>query len=258
MRRSRWAPAASLRPVQPTGRLLAAGRDCDVYEHSPGLVLRRSRAGRSLEAEARVMSHARQLGYPVPAVAELADDDTIMVLERVEGESMVDAIRRRPWTVRAQGRLLADLHTRLHALPAPDWLPPAPCGAGDRLLHLDLHPLNVLLGPDGPMVIDWAGAARGDGGVDVALAWALMGGGTVPGGRVVAALLGLGRSLLVGSFLKACAAADLESARRLLADVVEWKVTDPHMSVAEQAAMRRVADRAGAGAGTGTGTGETP
>lgn len=236
--------------MQPTGRLLAAGRDCDVYEHGPGLVLRRSRAGRSLEDEARVMAYARGLGYPVPAVADLADEGTAMVLERVEGESMVAAVRRRPWTVRTQGRVLADLHRRLHALAAPAWLGPAPCGEGDRLLHLDLHPLNVLLGPDGPVVIDWTGAARGDPGVDVALAWVLMGGGQIPGGRVAAALLGLGRSLLVGSFVGGCDPAEVESARRLLPAVVEWKVTDPHMSADEQAGMWRVARQATAGGGS--------
>jgi len=28
--------------------------------------------------------------------------------------------------------------------------------AGERLLHRDLHPLNVLVTANGPVVIDWA------------------------------------------------------------------------------------------------------
>jgi aminoglycoside phosphotransferase (APT) family kinase protein len=193
------------------------------------------------------MDYVRRHGYPSPAVEELQDDDTAMVLERVEGASMVDVLRRRPWTVRHQGRVLADLHRRLHAISAPEWLPEAPCGQGEQLLHMDLHPLNVLIGPAGPVVIDWTGASRGEAGVDVALAWVLMSAGGIPGGRVAAAVLGLGRSLLVGSFL---GGVEVDGARRLLPEVVEWKCQDPHMSSAEQAGMRQVAARA-SGAGPG-------
>lgn len=231
--------------MQTPGPLLAAGRDCDVFEYSQGLVLRRSRAGRSLAAEARVMEYVRGFGYPVPAVDELSDDGTAMVIERVDGPSMVGALGSRPWTVRALGRALAGLHRRLHEIPAPDWLPAAPCGEPKGVvLHLDLHPLNVVLGRQGPVVIDWTGASSGEGPVDVALAWALMAGGGIPGGRVAAALLSLGRGLLVQSFVGA--AADLEATRRVLPAVVEWKCTDPHMSDAEQSAMRRLAAKTGA------------
>lgn len=33
-------------------------------------------------------------------------------------------------------------------------------GEGDKVVHLDLHPLNVIIGPKGPVVIDWTGASR--------------------------------------------------------------------------------------------------
>jgi aminoglycoside phosphotransferase (APT) family kinase protein len=35
------------------------------------------------------------------------------------------------------------------------------------LLHLDLHPENVILSPAGPVVIDWANARRGEPLLDV-------------------------------------------------------------------------------------------
>ena len=38
------------------GPLLASGRDGDIFEFGPGLVLRRARSGRVIEGEARVIA----------------------------------------------------------------------------------------------------------------------------------------------------------------------------------------------------------
>lgn len=194
--------------------------------------------------EAKVMEYARSKGFPVPAVEEVSDDGLSMVLERIEGADMVAVMSKRPWSIPRQGGVLADLHRRLHELTAPDWLPDAPVGRGTRLLHLDLHPLNVMIGPNGPVVIDWTGACRGDPAVDVALAWVLMAAGEVPAGRLIATILGRARSVLVKSFIRGF---DLETIRPVLGEVVAWKVLDPHMSAAEQARMLHVAQRAGGG-----------
>ena len=130
--------------------------------------------------------------------------------------------------------MLADLHSELHELTAPDWLPDAPVGRGVGLLHLDLHPLNVMMSPRGPVVIDWARACRGDPAVDVALAWILMAAGEVPTGRLMGMILGRARSTLVKSFL---GSVEIDAVRPVLFDVVAWKVSDPHISAAEQARM---------------------
>ena len=222
------------------GALLASGRDSDIFEYGDGLVLRRSHAGHSMESEARMMEYARGHGFPVPAVHGLSDDGADLVMERIVGSSMVGAAQRRPWTIRQQGRLLAGLHQRLHRIPAPDWARDAPCGRGDRLVHLDLHPLNVMLSDRGPVVIDWPNAARGDGNVDIALTWVLISAGRIPAGRVRAAAMGWGRSLLVGAFLER---VDLATVEPVLAEVVEWKAGDPHMSDAEVRAMRALVAR---------------
>jgi aminoglycoside phosphotransferase (APT) family kinase protein len=224
------------------GPLLAAGRDADIFEYGPGLVLRRSRARRSLTEEARVMEYVRSQGYPVPAVEEMSDDGIDMVMERIEGTDMVATMTKRPWTIPRQGRLLADLHRQLHELKAPDWLHDAPVGRGDRLLHLDLHPLNVMMGSRGPVVIDWTAACRGDPAVDVALAWVLMAAGEVPTGRLLATILGHARSVLVKSFLRSF---DVDVLKQSLTDVVAWKILDPHMSVTEQDRMWRVVKEVG-------------
>jgi aminoglycoside phosphotransferase (APT) family kinase protein len=220
---------------------LATGRDSDIFEYGPGLVLRRSREGHSMADEARTMAFMREQGYPVPAVDELSDDGFELVMERIEGVTMVEAIGKAPWTVRRQGATLADLHRRLHEIEAPDFLPTAPVGSGTKVLHLDLHPLNVMIGPKGAFVIDWPNARRGDPDVDVGLAWVLMAAGQIPGGGLRARVMGLGRSLLVNSFL---APFDRRAVSRLLPQLVEMKVQDPHMSAAEVAGMWNVVQQA--------------
>jgi aminoglycoside phosphotransferase (APT) family kinase protein len=226
--------------MRPPGKLLATGRDCDIFEYGPGLVLRRSRHGRSMALEARTMDYVRHHGYPVPSVHEISADGTCMVLERVDGVTMVDAIRRRPWNISRYGSMLAELHIRLHEIPAPDFLASAPMGSGDMVVHLDLHPLNVMIGTNGPVVIDWPNARRGDPVSDVCLAWVLMESGEVPGG-MVGKVLGLFRSLLVNGFLSRF---DREKLRASLREVVAWKVQDPNMSPAEQRHMWRLVESA--------------
>ena len=143
-----------------------------------------------MSGEARVMQYVRSQGFPVPDVKEVSDDGLTMVMERIEGADMVAMMSKRPWAIPRVGRVLADLHRRLHELAAPDWLHAAPVGRGDRVLHLDLHPLNVMMSPRGPVVIDWCGACRGDPAVDVALAWVLMAAGEAPTGRFIGIVLG--------------------------------------------------------------------
>jgi aminoglycoside phosphotransferase (APT) family kinase protein len=195
-----------------------------------------------MAGEARTMEYLRVQGYPVPAVEELSDDGTDLVMERIDGPSMVDLMSRRPWTIRAQGKVLATLHHRLHAIDPPDFLPPAPVGSGDSFLHMDLHPLNVMIGAEGPVVIDWPNAARGDPLVDIVLAWVLMAGGEVPSNPVISAVMGRARGMLINGFLGTLG-PDLHAARQKLREVVEFKVRDPHMSPVEQRAMWRVVER---------------
>jgi aminoglycoside phosphotransferase (APT) family kinase protein len=223
--------------VRDPGPLIASGRDCDIYDYGPGLVLRRARDGRSMANEARIMEYARERGYPVPAVEELSHDGSDLVMERIEGRSMLAIASHRPWTIRQQGAVLADLHNRLHEIEAPDFVRPSPVGAGDRLIHLDLHPLNVIISAKGPVVIDWPNAASGDAAVDIGVAWLLLAAAEIPAGRLMASALGFGRSLLINRFL---ASFELTSVKAQLRAVMEWKIRDANILPDEQLAMRRL------------------
>jgi len=193
-----------------------------------------------MATEARAMEYVRAHGYPVPAVEEISADGTDLVMERVYGPSMVAAMARRPWTIRRHGSVLAELHHRLHDIPAPDWLAPAPYGTGDRLLHFDLHPLNVMMTAAGPVVIDWSNTRRGDPAADVALTWVMLAAGGMPYGRIRSALMSPGREWIINGFLQRF---DLAEVRRLLPGAVEWKVKDPNMTESECDAMRLLLTR---------------
>jgi tRNA A-37 threonylcarbamoyl transferase component Bud32 len=148
--------------VQPTGSPIAAGRNADVYAVDERTVLRRYRAGGDTRQEADVMAHLRRLGYPVPDV--FAADGPDLVLERVPGPTMLEALLGGGQPLADGARMLADLHRRLHDLPAL-----VGGAADDRILHLDLHPDNVILAERGPVVIDWRDTDEGVAGLDVAM-----------------------------------------------------------------------------------------
>lgn len=182
--------------------LLATGRDCDVYRLGAHTVIRRYRAGgQDVALEARVMRHLHERGYPVPYVEGW--DDRNLVMEYVPGRSMYEELRERPQQIAGQMTTLAGLHRRLHAIAAPEWLPTerngepwqSPSVEGQRVvLHLDLHPHNVILGPQGPVVIDWSNVCAGPAGRDVAQTWLLLATTTqLPDGR--RAVSGAGRAV---------------------------------------------------------------
>jgi aminoglycoside phosphotransferase (APT) family kinase protein len=189
--------------------------------------------------EARIMAHVAQYGYPAPRVEEISTDGSELVMERIDGPTMLGVLSRRPWLLRRNAGVLAALHQRLHAIPGPEWLAPF-VGGGDHVIHLDLHPLNVIVSPKGPVLIDWTNAARGAGPADVALSWLLLTAAEIPGGGVQAAVGRMARGMFVRFFLSHF---DLALVRTALPAVGAWKCEDRNMRPAEVAAMRRLITR---------------
>lgn len=220
-------------------KLLASGRDGDIFEYAPGLVLRKTRDGRSIAHEARTMRYVADHGYPVPRVEEVRADGTEIVMERIDGPIMADAMVRPPWKLGDHLRILADLHDQLHEIPGPDWLAAMP-GGGDRLLHLDLHPLNVIMSPRGPIVIDWPNARLGDPMADVALTYALIRCGRIPLPRPVAAALDALRApVLRRTFAKRYVGPAFY---RQVAEMAELKCFDKNMAPDELRRLRGLAE----------------
>ena len=110
--------------------------------------------------------------------------------------------------------------------------------AGDRLVHRDLHPLNVMMTSDGPVVIDWSNASAGAPSFDVADAWVLLACASAPVAGIDRVLVPIGRRVMLRAFLSR---VDRDAARRAIPAAVEYRLTDRNMSDEERARMRRLA-----------------
>lgn len=220
--------------------LLASGRDGDIYEYGPGLVLRKTRDGRSVEREARTMTYLAEHGYPVPRVDEVRAGGTELVMERIDGPMMMDAMIKDRRLLRRAGLLLADLQDQLHAIAAPEWLDDFGDG-GDRVVHMDFHPMNVMMSTTrGPVVIDWPNARRGDPLSDIAATYVLLVAPQMPAPWIVRTSVQPVRVWLGRSFAKRYRSEELT---RRIAEMAELKAFDENMSTAEIETLRRLARR---------------
>ncbi len=220
--------------MEPIGPKVAEGRDSEIFEHGPGKVLRVARDGRSLVAEAEIMRYVRSHGYPCPDVHDAGDG--YLVMDRLDGPTMMDSIGKPPFPLRRSGRLLAELHERLHRIPAPGGSSGGSL-SGDRLVHRDLHPLNVMMTSAGPVVIDWANASAGDPAVDVADTWVLLACGSPPSGGVDRFIVPIGRRIFLRAFLSG---VDATTARRAIPIAVEHRLTDTNLAPEEHDRMRKL------------------
>ncbi|MFD4601819.1 phosphotransferase family protein [Streptomyces sp. NPDC058464] len=196
-----------------TGRLLGSGRSADVYEIDEAWVLRRDRDGwGDAAAEGAVMTYVREHGYPAPRVRP-SGSRTELVMERLSGPTMLAALLAGETDAAEGGALLASLLRRLHAVPGRE-----PADPGARVLHLDLHPDNVILTPDGPRVIDWTNAEDGPPGLD----WGMS--------AVILAQVALGAYPLARTLLTALLADPAELTEEGLTEALRRRAANPTMS----------------------------
>jgi aminoglycoside phosphotransferase (APT) family kinase protein len=182
------------------GDLVARGTRSSVHAYGRGAVVKVPAPDTPegwIRYEAQYAEAARGAGAPAPRLLGLEEiaGRTASVWERVDGTSMWQLVVDRPDQSVALGRQLADVQRALFALVPPVTLPrqrdrlvskirrtaatvdaslaralaflPPPVTT-PRLCHGDLHPSNVILGRDGPMIVDWFDASRGDPIADVA------------------------------------------------------------------------------------------
>lgn len=220
----------------PPGRLIASGRSADIYDLGGGRVLRRRRTGTIGDHEVVAMRAARVGGVPAPQVFDV--DGADLVMERAVGRSMIDELSRRPWLAPRFGRELGQLHLALRAVVAP----PDLRGEGPVLVHNDLHPGNVIVTSDGPVVIDWESAAAGPPDRDAAQMWVLATVAEVDDLAVwLRPVVGAVRRRMVATFLDTVG----RPSRDTIAAVCGDRMVDPNTRDSERPALRAFAARHG-------------
>ncbi|MCB0970546.1 MAG: phosphotransferase [Acidimicrobiales bacterium] len=264
-------------------RVLAEGREAVVHEWVDGTVLRLMRSSEGAEAMARAgaaSEAARRAGVPTPRVHETVEVDGRpgQVVARVDGPDLFAHLAANPLRLWRGADLLAEVQADLHGVTAPTSLPstherlrarldgsdlvPPPAARraldlladlpeGTALCHGDLHPGNLLVTPEGPMLIDWSNATRGDPLADVARTQVMLQIGALPPSApaVVRGLARGGRAVLVARWARGYA-------RRRPVDrtaLARWRVVAATARLAEdieaeRAALLAIADAGAAGA----------
>ena len=190
------------------GALLAEGNTAEVFAWGDTHVLKLYRANYSssaAEREANLVQAVIEAGVATPAVTETVtlNDRVGLLFARIDGPTMFKALLGQPSDVPTYAHLLAELHYKLHKLAnsaLPDLherlygrLQQTPHEAsiptstihniqalldqlprGDALCHGDFGPHNVLMTDNGPVIIDWVDATRGEPAADVARTMLLM------------------------------------------------------------------------------------
>lgn len=197
-----------------------------MYATGAGTVLRRYRTGGDTTREAALMRHLFAHGFPVPDVLEAAGAD--LVMSRLQGPVLLDALLEKHVGVAEGATLLASLHVALRRAPLPE---AGRRGNGLSIVHLDLHPGNVILDRSrGPVLIDWANAEIAPGELDVAMSAILVAEvALAPAGSHVARSVGPLRSRL-DEFLTVFVREVGADPRSHLAEAQRRRAADPALS----------------------------
>ena len=121
----------------------------------------RKPAGPQTPAVHAVLEHLRSVGFRGAPRSFGVDDAGRHVLEYVPGRA---ADPGEPADAAAVGRLARELHDALDGwTPPPDaaWACPIPADGDDLVIHNDLAPWNLVVGPDRLVVVDWDVTAPG-------------------------------------------------------------------------------------------------
>ena len=176
------------------GEKIGEGAHSEAYTWAPGQVVKLFKPGvpRGMAwFEVRMIRAVLAAGVPVPEVfGEVTLDGRFgIVLQRLDGPTLLQLTRTGAVTFEQAGAIVAALAMSIHKTPPPpevpsmrecmevrldhddgklpkhiaseilaliDRLPP-----GDGLCHTDLSPGNVIMTSEGPKLVDWAGAMCG-------------------------------------------------------------------------------------------------
>jgi hypothetical protein len=181
------------------GQMIARGRTAEVYEWNDGYVLKLfydwcPTDWCSHEADVAMLVGQQGLSTPKCISTTRVDGRSGIIYERADGTSMLKMLSKNPIQIRKQAKLFAELHVEInshsgkglpkirshlqnsvgevasisHEMKTKVLTILSELPDGDSLCHFDLHPDQVLINEQGPVVLDWITAVQGNPLADVA------------------------------------------------------------------------------------------
>jgi len=248
------------------GALIGVGVNAEVFELGDGEVLKLffpEHSAEEAEREAKAHEAAWTRGIPSPRISEIVTvcGRAGIVMERIDGVTMLHGAAQKPWLIGANAGLLARLHLDVHARsdtglpPFRDWLESYIRRAtgldegirlralrrlerledGTSLCHGDFHPDNVVMTNRGPVIIDWAAGATGPPEADVARTIMLLESGEPIASGLERLAIAVGRRVFLALYLRAY----FKSSNLTRRDVDPWMLPISVARYAELAPERR-------------------
>lgn len=185
--------------------LITQGGEADIYSIENDKILRviRNRKGKTFETEKSLFPILAEHDINVPAVYEYIESEDMLaqVMQKVDGNTMLEQMQRHPLKLVQEIKKLAGMHAQvleiqtdcgLHSIKTifNYFISKPPC-LDNKLIHFaseimkelpinncichgDFHPGNILVQNDACYIIDWSGAYRGDFISDIAHTYLLM------------------------------------------------------------------------------------
>ena len=194
-------------------KLIGQGRTAEIYSYGDDKIIKLFKAGigrDTVSLEYEVSKVIKKYGVPSPAIFDLieVEDRLGIIYEYVNGDSMLNFILKKPWTIIQEGKRLAELHFQIHSftskkLPSQRQELMGDIRAagllsddqkdsiityleglddGEIICHGDFHPDNVLITAKGPIILDWLTCKRGNPVADLARTSLLLQKGAPPPG----------------------------------------------------------------------------
>ncbi|WP_193726883.1 phosphotransferase family protein [Paenibacillus guangzhouensis] len=189
---------------------IASGRTAEIFEYEDGYVLKLFKSSIPegiIDQEFRISQSVHHAGVPVPKAIKMVhiQDRKGIVYERIAGETMLNRIKKRPWSMIRESKRMAKLHTAIHRMNMIDLpsqydilmaqIAQAPLltehekvdvthrmselERDTKLCHGDFHPDNIVLS-EREWIIDWMTGTMGQPAADIARTVILLKIGTMP------------------------------------------------------------------------------
>jgi aminoglycoside phosphotransferase (APT) family kinase protein len=213
------------------GGLINVGSEWELRHYGPDHVVRTSTQDLDLSREAEALEILASTGFPVPRLAQRLSTSSL-VIERIDGPTMLEDLTSRPWTLSRHAKNLARLHKALGKIPAPtDW---ESVSDGGSIVHLDLHPGTIKMNNGSPVVLNWNRSARGSSSFDAAVTYVILRTAESNSGRLAQLLISSLRKRFAKVFVKEFGAAEVLTEVR---EAAELRLLDLSLSPNEREAV---------------------